>query len=76
MATIASNRGALDGTELVVLWFSMASATSRQAVAGANQLKFQMGLDWLCGAGNSRFLSLADGRRGTRERNCISKGFV
>ena len=76
MASIALSCGALDGTELGVLWLSVASANKKQAVAGASQLKVPAGVDGLGGAGKSRFLSLADGRRGTQERNSISKGFI
>jgi len=45
MATIASNCGALDETELPFFWLSVASASKQQTVAGASQLKFQADLD-------------------------------
>ena len=76
MATSVLRWDEVDEFQFSFLCPTTASATSRQAVAGASQLKVPAGVDGLGGAGKSRFLSLADGRRGTQERNSISKGFI
>jgi len=76
MATIALRGGALDRTELPLLWLSVTSASKQHAVAGTSQLNVQVGIDSPRKAGKSRVSSFADWRRGTQERNCVSNGFI
>ena len=57
-------------------WLKVTKKSSRHTVAGASQPKARRRSRSMATAcPNTRALSLADGRRGLQERNCLSKGF-
>lgn len=61
----------------LLCWLKSTHKSSTAAVAGGSQLSRKVGA--LSGASgcwrNNRRLSLAEGRRGTQERNCVSSLF-
>jgi hypothetical protein len=76
-ATAIIELDAADEMPWLACWLNSTHKRSRAAVAGGNQLKRKEGSDSALGVGRraSLRLSLAEGRRGTQERNCISSSF-
>ncbi len=74
-ATIAL--AAAEGIAWLLCWLKSTQRSSNAAVAGGSQLKRKDGAGSSAGNGwrKRRRLSLAEGRRGTQERNCISSSF-
>ena len=67
-----------DDTAWLACWLKRTHRSNAAAVAGGSQLRRNDRPVSVAGASarNSRFLSLAEGRRGTQERNCTSTSFM